>query len=124
MNFKGFSFLHLCVSALKRRALKRNYGPLCALLLASLMTQFVGLSFFFLTLSEARKCFLLKGEKKTLTYSFEGADSVLSDNQDKTDRTEVHRAGLSHYPFPYLDHVEFRQKGSKLSVGATLSSPS
>lgn len=63
MNFKGFSFLHVCDSALKRRALKRNCGPLCTLLLASLMTQFVRLSFFF-ALSEARKCFLLKRKKK------------------------------------------------------------
>lgn len=36
----------------------------------------------------------------------------------------VHCSSLSHYPFPYLDHVEFQEKGSKLSIGATLSSPS
>lgn len=49
-------------------------------------------------------------------------DSVLSDNQDKA-------AGVSSplrpFPtlFPYLDDVEFQEKGSKLSVGVTLSSP-
>ena len=29
----------------------------------------------------------------------------------------VHRRSFSHSPFPYLDHVEFPEKGSKLSDG-------
>lgn len=36
----------------------------------------------------------------------------------------VQCSDFSHSPFPYLDHVEFPEKGSKLSSGATLSSPS
>lgn len=36
----------------------------------------------------------------------------------------VHCSSFSHSPFPYLDHVEFPEKSSKLSSGATLSSPS
>lgn len=36
----------------------------------------------------------------------------------------VHHWGFSHSPFPYLDHVEFPERGSKLSSRATLSAPS
>lgn len=36
----------------------------------------------------------------------------------------VHRSSYSQSPFPYLDHVELPEKGSKLSSGETFSSPS
>lgn len=46
--------------------------------------------------------------------SFQAADTVLSDHQDKTARLSS-RSSFSHSPFPSLDHVEFPETGSKLS---------
>lgn len=80
---KGFISPQVCF-CFKEKASEEAPG-LCTLLLALLMTQFVHFFFFFGQKPEREKelkCFLLK----TLTYSFGAADSVLSDNQDKTAR--------------------------------------
>lgn len=127
MNFMGFI---PPLSALEEKAFKRNSRPLCILLLALLMTLFEFSLLFFLVSPPLRS---QKNVRRSLSaFCQEKKCSHTALVQwilfYLTIKIKVpglaHHAGLSHYPFPYLDHVEFWQKGSKLSTGRQHPLPS
>lgn len=117
-----FLFLHEHAAALKP-SLQKNLQPHCTFL--GLINDSILVIFFKFFYQKAErekelKCFLLK----TLVQALRAADTVLSDNQDKTARVSLLFQLFPVSLFPDSAHVEFPGKGSKLSSGATLSSPS